>query len=133
MSQRTSQEDISWGATGVQPADGFQFTDDDENNAGEEEPTAGTFNWLVTTFIALKNDVAADISDILDGTLQVGDAASADDATNVTATYKGNDIDNDGDGTVNAADVADEAKRMEQRTSYPSNPSAGRMVWRTDK
>lgn len=34
------------------------------------------------------------------------DAATATDATNVTSTYKGNDIDSDGDGTVDAADDA---------------------------
>lgn len=35
------------------------------------------------------------------------DAATADDATNVTSTYKGNDIDSDGDGTVDDSDKYD--------------------------
>lgn len=40
--------------------------------------------------------------------LDVDNADTADNATNVTSTYKGNDIDTNGDGKVDNADTADE-------------------------
>lgn len=126
-SQQTDQEDIDWGAQGAQPPNGHQFTDDDENNPGEEEPAAATFNWLFYQFIDLKNDVAADISNILDGTLQVGDAESADVADSANAV-DGEDV----NGQVSAAAEADQAKRFDVRSDDPQDPADGQVWIRSD-
>jgi hypothetical protein len=48
-----------------------------------------------------------------------GQVDAADDATNVTSTYKGNDIDSDGDGKVNSAESADDATNV--TSTYKSN------------
>jgi len=126
-SQQTEQEDIDWGAQGVQPPNGHQFTDDDESNPGEEEPAADTFNWLVYGFIQLKNNVAADISNILDGTLKVGDAESADVADSANAVDGG-----DVNGAVDEADISDQTRGFDVRASDPSDPADGQVWLRSD-
>jgi len=55
-----------------------------------------------------------------------------DEADNANA-YKGNDIDSNGDGQIDSADTADQALSFEARTNYPTSPSDGRVVFRTDK
>jgi len=69
-----------------------------------------------------------------DGTAVINEPDSIDFGSNLNVV-------NNGDGSVTVstpssvdfADKADEAKRFEARTSYPSNPVSGQVVFRTDK
>ena len=113
------------GSTGTQPADGKEFQDG-------ERPDDEEFDWFWYNVHEKINSLIDDIANIIDGTTQVGDASSADNATNVTATYKGNDLDSDGDGSVDQADVANQTQSFEARSSDPSSPSDGQVWIRTD-
>jgi len=62
---------------------------------------------------------------------KVDEAQQADSADTATKV-KGNDIDFDGDGVVNEADVSDETRRVEVRNNDPSSPADGRMWIRSD-
>lgn len=98
----TDKIDRTHGSTGNKPPDGKEFVDG-------ERPDDEQFDWFWYIVPNKIDSIIDDISAIVNGSTQVGDAASADDATNVTSTYKGNDIDTDGDGKVDSADVADNA------------------------
>jgi len=65
------------------------------------------------------------VLDDADGTVTINADQNA-------TTFKGNDIDTDGDGRVDAADTATETQSIEARTSDPSSPSVGRVWIRTD-
>lgn len=118
--------DHTHGDTGVKPADGLNFQDGDIPNPEE-------FDWFWNEVPSAINNHASILDAIdanADGVVDAADSAATADAV------KGNDIDTDGDGKVNAADEADiskETQRIETRTDYPSNPSDGRIVFRTDK
>jgi len=102
----TDKIDRTHGSTGSKPADGTEF------NSGER-PDNEEFDWFWYIVPEKINNIIDDISAIVSGNTQVGNASSADDATNVTGTYKGNDIDSDGDGKVNSADYADDADTVD--------------------
>lgn len=109
-----------------------------------KRPNAEDFDWwwsTVTSYINGHADEFDRFDSDDDGIVDEADhAATADNATSAdsadyaddgdASTYKGNDIDTDGNGN---ADLADETKSFEARTNYPSNPEAGRVVFRTDK
>jgi len=90
------------GSTGNQPADGKEFK-------SGERPENEHFDWFWYTVTERINSILDDISNIVSGSTKVGAASTADDATNVTGSYKGNDIDSDGDGKVDSAEYADSA------------------------
>jgi hypothetical protein len=89
----------------VTSAESSTYTDSDAVNAVDAE-VDNTANSVA----GLDNLVAAHEQELnnidSDGDGTVDIANTAIDATNVTATYKGNDIDSDGDGIVDGADTA---------------------------
>jgi hypothetical protein len=115
------------GDTGEQPPDDLNFQSGDK-------PDAEIFDWFWSTVPSVVDshaDTLEAIDSDGDGKVDVADNAdTATDAENVTSTYKDNDIDSDGDGIV---DTADETRSFESRTNYPTNPEAGRVVFRIDK
>jgi len=120
----TNKIDRTHGDTGTEPANGSDFQ-------SGERPDPQEFDWWWYTVTTKINSLVDDVVAIKNGDVKVGDATTADNATNVTATYKGNDIDSDGDGKVDQAVVADQTTSFEVRSSDPSSPSDGQ-VWIRD-
>ena len=85
------------GSTGTEPPDGKEFQQD-------ERPDESHFDWFWYNVHTKINSLIDDITDIVNGNTTV---QSATNAANVTSTYKGNDIDSNGDGTVDNADKLD--------------------------
>jgi hypothetical protein len=77
----------------------------DLNFQSGDIPDPEVFDWFWSEVPAAINDHADEIEAIKSGETTIGSVSEADSATNV----KGNDIDSDGDGKVNAADQADVA------------------------
>jgi hypothetical protein len=100
------------GSDGTEPSVARDYANGDPLDADE-------FDYYVNTPFEKIKGIIDTLNNIDSGTLQVGDAATADDATNVTATYKGNDIDSDGDGQVDNADTADDATNV--TATYKNN------------
>jgi len=116
----TDPIDRTHGSTGEKPPDGKEFVKD-------ERPDESHFDWWWYTVTEKINSLIGDIGDIADGTTKVGAASSADTAGSASK-LKGNDIDTDGDGKVDAANIADQSRRFEVRTSDPNDPDDGQ-VW----
>lgn len=85
--------DYDHGSTGTQPPQPRDYINGDPLEANELD------YYLNIEFTKIDQIIQA-LNDIEDGTITV---SSATDANNVTATYKGNDIDTDGDGVVDDA------------------------------
>lgn len=119
--------DHQHGAQGDKPPQDQDFQDG-------QYPDPEHFDWFWDQVPDAINDHAERLDSIDsdgDGKVDVADTAEeATNAENVTSTYKDNDIDSDGDGVV---DKADETRSFESRTNYPADPSAGQVVFRTDK
>lgn len=96
----TSTINLTWGDTGDRPNDGEDFQTGDI-----ADPQ--TFDWLFNTTTTKIDSLISDIDNIENGGTTVDTADYANDAD--ASTYKGNDIDSDGDGIVDQADSADEA------------------------
>lgn len=112
---------ITWGDTGTQPPDGDDFQ-------SGEKPDAQVFDWYWYNTIQRVDQLWDEfdrLDDNDDGVVDEADYANDADAS----TYKGNDIDSDGDGVVNKSD---QTRRMEVRTSDPSSPDDGQMWIRSD-
>jgi len=122
----TDKIDRTHGSTGNKPPDGKEFSDG-------ERPDDEHFDWWWYTVTERINSIVGEITAITNGTTSVGAADTAVDAENVTATYKQNDIDSNGDGVVDQAELANETVTFQTATSYPSNPEDGEVVFRTDK
>jgi hypothetical protein len=112
------------GDNGIKPPDGY-----DAASGSAANPQY--YDWLWTTTINRINSLVGEVEGVRNGSITAGSADTAaavkgndidtngdgkvnaadlaDDATNVTSTYKGNDIDSNGDGRVDAADVAQNA------------------------
>lgn len=117
------------GSTGTEPSSPIDY------NNGDPLDEAELDYYLNVEFTKIPQIITA-LEEIRDGDITVQNAtnaSSAIDATNVTSTYKGNDIDPDGDGSVAEADFATEASKFESRTDYPANPVDGQVVFRSDK
>jgi hypothetical protein len=93
----------SHGSTGTAPSSAIDYANGDPLNADELD------YYLHVEFAKIKAliDWAESIDTNDDGKVDAAD--SADVATNVTSTYKGNDLDSDADGKVDAAETADSA------------------------
>lgn len=81
------------GSTGTEPTQAINYANGDPVDADE-------FDYFLNTPFEKIKDIIDTLNDIDSGALTVG---SATDAANVTGTYKGNDIDSNGDGIVDAA------------------------------
>lgn len=92
------------GDSGNKPPDTLNF------QAGNK-PDPQHFDWFWNT-VASVVDGHADEFTRLD-TDNDGRVDAADEAVNVTGTYKSNDIDTDGDGKVDAAETADDADQVD--------------------
>jgi len=90
------------GSTGTKPTSAIDYANGDSLDAENLD------YYLNTQFTKLDQIITA-LREIRDGVITVTNAQNAVDADNVTGTYKGNDIDADGDGQVDAADTADTA------------------------
>jgi len=88
-----------WGSTGDRPADGI-------DKQGGDPIFEDEYDYLWYYLNVSFEDLDAAVNDIEDGTTTVTDA------TNVTGTYKGNDIDTNGDGTVDNAETATTAEGL---------------------
>jgi hypothetical protein len=114
----------SWGDSGEQPPDGFQYDGGDQVNEKH-------LDYLWSSVGSLEDEVRAaldDLDDDGDGVVDEADYANDADASTFkgndldangdgvvdeaddTTTVKGNDIDSDGDGRVDAADDATTVK-----------------------
>lgn len=93
----------SHGSTGTEPTNSIDYTNGDPVESENFDYFIGTLFEKIKAIIDRLNTIDSD------GDGQVDAADTADDATNVTGTYKSNDIDSDGDGKVDAADSADTA------------------------
>lgn len=126
--------DHTQGDTGTKPPNGLDF-----QSGGFPEPEE--FDWFWSQVPSAINDHANLLEAIdTDEDGVVDEATTAQSAT----SYKGNDIDSDGDGKVDSAEsadtattadtatVADEAKAFEVRTNDPSNPDDGQVWIRSD-
>lgn len=102
----TDKIDRTHGSTGTKPADGKEFVQD-------ERPKNEEFDWFWYTVPNKIDSLIDDITAIVNGETIVGEASTATEATNVTSTFKGNDLDSDGDGKVNSADYADNADQLD--------------------
>jgi hypothetical protein len=95
----------SWGDSGEQPPDGFQYDGGDQVNEKH-------LDYLWSSVGSLEDEVRAaldDLDDDGDGVVDEADYANDADAS----TYKGSDIDSDGDGVVNEADYAQDADKLD--------------------
>jgi len=121
----TDQIDYSHADTGTKPS-----APQDAQSGEAADPEL--YDWFVNTFVTKINSLASDVSDILDGTLTVGEADAVDgwdkadikgwvnqsadvpnaDKADDATTVKGNDLDSDGDGRVDAADHATTADKI---------------------
>lgn len=104
----------SHGDAGTEPPDGRWFINNESNTSdtsAEESVQAPTYNWLFSTWISKFNGLAQGQRNILDGTWTVSKADRAADAD--ASTYKGNDIDTDGNGKVDVAENADNATALQ--------------------
>lgn len=125
--------DYTHGDAGSKPADGNEF-------ASGERPDAQVFDWFwnrVTNVINSVWDEFDRLDSDDDGIVDEADTANlykgndidsdgdgtVNDAENVTATYKGNDIDSDGDGTVNDSD------NLNGKGDEYLVPSGGIVMW----
>lgn len=88
------------GSTGTEPAQPIDYANGDPVDADE-------FDYFLNTPFEKIKDIIDTLNDFSNGDEVV---ANATDAANVTGTYKGNDIDSNGDGKVNSADTADAIK-----------------------
>lgn len=117
--------DYTHGAQGSKPTSALDF------QTGDAIPPEN-FDWYWYTVIQAINDHASLLEAIdsdENGTVDAAEAAAAaTNATNVTGTYKGNDIDSDGDGVV---DESDQTQSLEVRTNDPSAVE-GRVWIRSD-
>jgi len=121
----TDKIDRTHGDTGTKPENGSDFQ-------SGERPDPQEFDWWWYTVTERLNSTIDDISQILNGDVTVGEALFATDAENVTQTYKGNDIDTDGDGKVDQAVLADQTTSFEVRNNDPNSPSDGQVWIRSD-
>jgi len=88
----------SHGSTGTPPSSPIDYVSGDPVDQSE-------FDYVVNTeFSYIKSLIDALAAIDSDNDEKVDAADTADNATNATSSYKGNDIDADGDGRVNSAD-----------------------------
>jgi len=104
------------GSTGTKPVDPIDYQNGDSLDAENLD------YYLNTQFTTLDQIIRA-LREIRDGVITVTDAQTAVDADNVTGTYKGNDIDSDGDGKVDAADTAADATTVAGNTVSDIRPA----------
>lgn len=86
----------TWGDSGEQPAENFQYD-------GEDQVNEKHFDYLWDSLYTLEDQIRSALTDIdsdADGTVDEADSA---------LLYKDNDIDSDGDGIVDEADYANDA------------------------
>ncbi len=113
--------DYQHGDVGDRPADGLNF----QING---RPDAQTFDWFFNTVTTKIDGIIRTVDKILTGALTVGQAESANES-DTAELVKGNDIDANGDGVVDASDTT---RSFESRTDFPSDADDGRVVYRTD-
>jgi len=121
MAQQSSQYDYSHGASPSKPASALDF------QTGDAAPP-NAFDWWWYTTIQKIDALVTDIENILNGSETVGDADTVDgqDFADIQAWVNDN-------ADVPNADLADQAQSFEARANYPTSPSPGRVVFRTDK
>ena len=110
------------GSTGTQPPDGKEFQQD-------ERPDEAEFDWFWYNVHTKINSLVQEVTDIINGNITVSNAQMAENAKNVTQTYKENDIDSDGDGIV---DKSDQTVRFQVRNNDPNSPEDGEVWIRSD-
>jgi len=117
--------DHQHGDSGTKPSQDLNFQDG-------EYPDPEVFDWFWNQVPAAINSHADDLAVIDSDEDGKVDAAQQADSADTATKVKGNDIDFDGDGVVNEADVSDETRRVEVRNNDPSSPADGRMWIRSD-
>jgi len=95
--------DYTHGSNGTKPSKSIDYTN------GDPLDSENLDYFINTPFEKIKDSIDRLVAIDSDGDGKVDEAEQADNATNVTATYKGNDIDSNGDGKVDSADNADDA------------------------
>lgn len=121
-----NKDSYTHGSTGAEPATPRDYDNGDPLDAENFDYYLYTTITQINAIIDALNAIDSDNDEQVDA---ADHADSATDATNVTGSYKGNDIDNDGDGVVNKSD---KTRGLETRTSDPNSPSDGQVWLRTD-